>query len=159
MNQEKRKSAWKQQPRPGIFMGGPTVLTVLVVLCFACFALLTLSRAQTDASFSQRAAQTVTDFYQADATAEEVLALCRQYQQLPPDELAEKLQQREDINAVWNSDSGELALSIPAGTQGGLYMQLRLLWQGEETETTVLQRLIRPNEDPPESTLPVYTGD
>lgn len=159
MNEEKRKTVWKQPPRPGMFMGGPTVLTVLVVLCFACFALLTLSRAQTDASFSRRAAQTVTDFYQADATAEELLALCRQYRQLPPDELAEKLQQRENVTAVWSAQSGELALSIPAGTQGELHMQLRLLWQGDGTEATVLQRLIRPNEDPPESTLPVYTGE
>ena len=59
---------------PFVNIGSSLLLVVFLVLCLVTFATLSLSSAQSDYSFSSRAAQRRTDYYQACNVAEDVLA-------------------------------------------------------------------------------------
>lgn len=58
-------------------VGGSSLLVIFAVLCLTVFALLTLSTVQANRRLSDAAAQAVTDYYQADAQAERILAQLR----------------------------------------------------------------------------------
>lgn len=59
---------------PFVNIGSSLLLVIFLVLCLVTFATLSLSSARSDYSFSSRAAQRRTDYYQACNTAEDVLA-------------------------------------------------------------------------------------
>lgn len=65
-------------------VGGASLLVSIFVLCLTVFALLSLTSAQTEQRLSRRAVQTVTDYYQADAWAEELLARLKNGE-IPPE--------------------------------------------------------------------------
>lgn len=59
---------------PSVQIGTSLLLVVLIVLCLVTFAVLSLSSALKDYNFSQKNAQKTTEFYEADAAANEKLA-------------------------------------------------------------------------------------
>ena len=59
-------------------VGGSSLLVIFAVLCLTVFALLTLSTVQANGRLSERSAQAVLDYYQADTQAEYILAQLRQ---------------------------------------------------------------------------------
>ena len=59
---------------PFVNIGSSLLLVIFLVLCLVTFATLSLSSARSDYSFSSRAAQRRTDYYQACNVAEDVLA-------------------------------------------------------------------------------------
>lgn len=59
-------------------VGGSSLLVIFAVLCLTVFALLTLSTVQANGRLSDRSAQAVLDYYQADTQAERILAQLRQ---------------------------------------------------------------------------------
>lgn len=61
-------------------VGGSSILTIFAVLCFIIFALLSLSTAKADHILTQKSVDAVSDYYQADTQAEEILAQIRQGQ-------------------------------------------------------------------------------
>ena len=58
-------------------IGSSALLVIFAVLCLTVFALLGLSTAQKGQRLSQISAQAVSDYYAADAKAEEILAQLR----------------------------------------------------------------------------------
>lgn len=58
----------------GFGAGGASVLVVFVVLCLTAFAALSLVSAQADLRLSQRAAQTLAGYYEADYAASALFA-------------------------------------------------------------------------------------
>lgn len=64
-------------------VGGISLLTVFAVLCLTVFALLSLATVQADARLADASAQAVTDYYEADRAAQEVLACLRSGDPLP----------------------------------------------------------------------------
>lgn len=58
-------------------VGGSSLLVIFAVLCLTVFALLSLSTVEAGGRLSQKAATAVSDYYTADAAAEEVLAQLR----------------------------------------------------------------------------------
>ncbi len=58
-------------------VGGSSLLVIFAVLCLTVFALLGLSTVQAGTRLSQRTAQAVADYYQADCRAEEIFARLR----------------------------------------------------------------------------------
>ncbi len=59
---------------PFVNIGSSLLLVIFLVLCLVTFATLSLSSARSDYSFSSRAAQRRTDYYQACNMAEDALA-------------------------------------------------------------------------------------
>ena len=59
---------------PFVNIGSSLLLVIFLVLCLVTFATLSLSSARSDYSFSSRAAQRRTDYYQACNVAEDALA-------------------------------------------------------------------------------------
>ena len=57
-------------------VGGSSLLVIFAVLCLTVFALLTLSTVQANGRLSDRSAQAVLDYYQADTQAERILPSC-----------------------------------------------------------------------------------
>lgn len=58
-------------------IGASSLLVIFAVLCLTIFALLSISTVQADGRLSDHAAKAVTDYYQADAEAERILAKLR----------------------------------------------------------------------------------
>lgn len=61
-------------------VGGSSILTIFAVLCFIVFALLSLSTAKADHVLASKSVEAVSNYYQADTQAEEILAQIRQGQ-------------------------------------------------------------------------------
>lgn len=59
---------------PFVNIGSSLLLVIFLILCLVTFATLSLSSARSDYSFSERAAERRTQYYQACNTAEDVLA-------------------------------------------------------------------------------------
>lgn len=64
----------RNEPGVNTGTGGISILAVFVVLCLTTLATLSLVSAQADLSLAERAAQSATQYYDADARAEEKLA-------------------------------------------------------------------------------------
>ena len=67
----------KKEKAPAPLVGGSSLLVIFSVLCLTIFALLSISTVQADGRLSDHAAKAVTDYYQADAEAERILAKLR----------------------------------------------------------------------------------
>ena len=61
----------------GAPVGGSSLLVIFAVLCLTVFALLALSTVQAGERLSVRSAQAVSDYYDADLRAEQILARIR----------------------------------------------------------------------------------
>ncbi len=57
--------------------GVSSLLIIFSVLCMTVFAMLSVSTANADDRLSQKAAQSVTDYYAADSQAEKIIAALR----------------------------------------------------------------------------------
>ena len=64
-------SAAKTRSRSALGVGVTTLVTLMVLLLMATFAALSLALARSDLTLSEMAAQSVQDYYQADAAAEQ----------------------------------------------------------------------------------------
>lgn len=58
----------------GINVGSSSILVIFVLLCLTTFATLSMVSANADQKLTIRTAQAATQYYQADAAAEEILA-------------------------------------------------------------------------------------
>ena len=58
-------------------VGGSSLLVIFAVLCLTVFALLSLSTVQADSRLSDASAAAVSEYYEADCQAEEILAELR----------------------------------------------------------------------------------
>ncbi len=58
-------------------LGGSSLLVVFAVLCLTVFALLSLSTVRADSRLGEASAKAVTQYYGADAQAQEILARLR----------------------------------------------------------------------------------
>lgn len=115
-------------------IGGASLLVVFAVLCLTVFALLSLSTVRADERLSQLSAQSVEAYYQADCTAQEILAQLRG---------GETVSQDIKIKSKKTSDTGEVrysytcpisetqALEVEVSVQGEDYRVLR--WQAVPT--------------------------
>ena len=57
----------------GVSIGGATIVMIFSVLCLTIFSVLSLITAKNDLTLSQKAAAAVTDYYDADARAVEIM--------------------------------------------------------------------------------------
>jgi len=115
--------------------GAITVLTILLVLCLCIFSALTLSTAQGDLSLSERNAQMVTAWYQADAEA------ARQY------------------GAFAAGTDSELESKIPMTDTQYLYLHLSRTDQGEVTVLAWQMISDETELTDADQHLPVFTGE
>lgn len=74
----KRKEAFSS---PAV--GGSSLLVIFSVLCLTVFALLSLSTVQAEKRLSDKAAQSVSDYYRADLEAEKIYARLRSGETVP----------------------------------------------------------------------------
>lgn len=63
-----------KKPEPFVNIGSSLLMVIFLILCLVTFATLSLTSARSDYSFSERAAERRTQYYQACNTAEDVLA-------------------------------------------------------------------------------------
>lgn len=151
-----------ERRQTGMTLGGSTVLTVLLVLCLSCFALLTWSRARTAYNYSQRTAQTVSDYYAADSRAEELLALLAPLgQNSAPAQsgpaMAAALEETGAQAVGWDAGGQTLTFALTAGAQGELTLTLSLEQMGADTAlTTLSRRVISPATEESDSGMNVF---
>lgn len=116
-----------------IGIGIPTILTILLVVILTIFSVLTFSAAQADWQFSQKNAQTVSAYYEADAKAEQLSA------------------------AFAAGSAPSFTATIPITENQSLYIRLeRTIGQNYRR---IAWRIITKPAAVSEQTLPVWTGE
>lgn len=74
----------KKNKAGGLPIGGPSLLMVFVLLCINIFAVVSYMSALRDDNLSEKAAENISQYYMADAKAEEMLAkLAGEFKQNP----------------------------------------------------------------------------
>ena len=121
-------------------VGGISLLTVFAVLCLSVFAMLTLTAAQADKRLSDTAARSVSDYYTADAQAEEIFAQLRSGQ-FPP-----QVRQTEDL----------FTYTVPINQNQSLEVALRYR---EGTWEVMQWQSVHPEEITDQTALPVWGGN
>ena len=121
-----------------VFVGGCTLLTIFGVLCLTVLALLSVSTAVAENKQSQKAAQSVENWYQADLKAQEIFA---------------RLQAGEDVSQV--ETDGELyRFCVPISHNTVLDVVLRK--EAHHWQVLRWQEIVTFPES--EETLPVWAG-
>lgn len=64
----------KRKLKPGVGIGGPSIIMIFVILCLTTLAALALMTANADWKLMQKTAAAAEQFYAADNEAEEILA-------------------------------------------------------------------------------------
>lgn len=105
----------KQYPsRMGV--GASSILLILVVVSLTLFAALSLMQARADAALTQKTAESIATFYDADARAQEKLAAL--------DDALQQGASPESIDGVTRQADGTLSFSIQ--TQDGHALNVRI---------------------------------
>lgn len=110
----------KKQTAP-FAVGGSSLLVIFAVLCLTILALFGLSMVQTERRMAEASRTAVLGYYEADAEAEEILALLRQ------GIIPEQVTQKEDVYSYQCEISEVQALSVEVRVSGSAYQILR--WQ------------------------------
>lgn len=106
-------------------VGGSSLLVIFAVLCLTIFALLALSGAQANERLADAAVQAVSDYYQADCQAEQILAQLRQ------GDRPQGVQEQDGIYTYSCPISDTQALEVAVELDGSSYHILR--WQAVST--------------------------
>lgn len=106
-------------------VGGSSLLVIFAVLCLTIFALLALSGVQANQRLADAAVQAVSDYYQADCQAEQILAQLRQ------GERPKGVQEQNGIYTYSCPISDTQALEVAVELDGISYQILR--WQAVST--------------------------
>jgi len=119
-------------------VGGSSLLVIFAVLCMTVFSLLSLSSVLAERRLADAAAQSVTDYYEADLRAEELFARLRK---------GEPVAGVEEIGSTYK-------FTVPVSRRQILSVQL----QQEGTEWTVLRWQTVTTEAEPDDSLNVWQG-
>lgn len=129
----------KRQNTTFLPVGGASLLVIFASLCLTVFALLSISTAQAEVRLGEKSRAAVTDYYLADARAEELLACLRR------GEIPEEVTVQDGYYTYICPISDSQGLSVAVAIQEDDYQILR--WQVISTTQWV-----------PDDRLPVWTG-
>ena len=114
-------------------MGVSSLLIIFSVLCLTVFAILSVSTASAGSRLSEKAAQSVTDYYAADSRAEKTIAALRS------GEIPEGVSADGDIYSFTCPASDTLELQVKVRISGSDYevLQWQMVstagWQNDES--------------------------
>lgn len=91
----------------GLPIGGPTLLMIFVILCINIFAVISYMSALRDYNLSEKSAEMITHYYEADAKATKLLAEISSA--MPLDK--EEINKFKDIDDFSISNEGEAILA------------------------------------------------
>lgn len=106
-------------------VGGSSLLVIFAVLCLTIFALLALSGVQANQRLADTAVQAVSDYYQADCQAEQILAQLRQ------GDRPQGVQEQDGVYTYSCPISDTQTLEVAVELDGNSYHILR--WQAVST--------------------------
>ena len=129
----KRKEAFSS---PAV--GGSSLLVIFAVLCLTGFALLSLSTVQAEKRLSDKAAQSVSDYYRADLEAEKIYA---------------RLRSGETVPGVMETKEG-YRYSCPVSENQTLWVEL----QKKDETWAILRWQVTARMEESDDTLPVWDG-
>ena len=117
-------------------IGSSSLIAVFTVLCLTVFALLTLSTAQANARLSDASAVAVSNYYEDDCQAEEMLVEIRKVNDAGGDPAAPSgvtaVQTKNGINYGYSCPIDETqSLEVNVSRQGTVYKILR--WEAVRT--------------------------
>lgn len=104
-------------------IGSSSLLIIFLILCLATFAILSLSSAKSDYTSSQRLAQHKTEYYEASAKAEMVLAEIDYAlaEGIPASDIS------TDVNGIMTQTDGhQISYEVPMSEKQALRVVLRL---------------------------------
>lgn len=119
-------------------VGGASLLVVFAVLCLVIFALLSLNTVLAEQRISEKYAQSVSDWYQADAKAQEIFA---------------KLRAGQTVDGVKQEEN---RYQYTVGISG--YQTLHITLEETEGCWKVISWQTKAHPEDGETTLPVWQG-
>ncbi|RGB69688.1 hypothetical protein DW086_00675 [Harryflintia acetispora] len=122
----------KKRTQMGLGVGASSILLIFVLLCLTTFATLSLVSAQADARLSEKTAETVSAYYEADARAEELLAqIGEALKSVPPGEgylqtCAGLLAAIDGVDVLQDDDGLAVSYQVAAGENQQLQVSLTI---------------------------------
>lgn len=155
--------------KPILGVGTSSILLIFVLLCMITFAVLSLVSARSDYRLSQKNAEHIEDYYEAENKANEILMTidkCLEEQYTLYGNTEEYLQHvksvLEDTEGITFSSRRKIEYHVPAGTKQELYVALVLpeeLKEGDSYYQIKSWKLINTETWQSDETLPVYGSD
>ncbi|MGI5967708.1 MULTISPECIES: hypothetical protein [Anaerotruncus] len=126
----------KRSAETGVNVGGASILVIFVLLCLTTFATLSLVSANADQKLSRKTAEATAAYYQADASAQTLLAeIDYQLKQIPldsPESYFSAAETRMPGGVTLEQDAGSFFASyeVPIDESHTLKVRLLLIYPG-----------------------------
>lgn len=144
----------------GIGVGGSSVLAVFVVLCLTTFAVLSLVSAEADLRLSEKAAQAVSAYYQADAQGQKLLSRLTAMAREGEEDLPARVRELPQVSACQTREDGHILVefSVPVEELQTLRVQADLTPALEGAPIEVLRYQVEVEELASQSGMGVWDG-
>ena len=139
----------KQEIRRKANIGSSSLILIFIVLCLVTFSVLSLGNAKREDALSRRSADSVQEYYQADASGEAFLQLADQ---------ALLKDDRDSLAAYLQSDTGTYCTDVAMDAGQALRVELAVDWEKKTYE--ILSWKVYHQEDYEiDQSVPVWNGN
>lgn len=157
-----------------VHIGASSILIIFVLLCLVTFAMLSLVSANADYKLSEKTAQSVTCYYQADAQAETQLTLIEEALKTAADRtpdgaqpadfykiLSDVLLPMDGVSTVMDEDTFIIQYQMEIDNHRALQVSLQPVFPLENPAkryTLTGWQVIQTSEWNPDNSIPVWDG-
>ena len=139
----------KQELRRKANIGSSSPILIFIVLCLVTFSVLSLGNAKREDALSQRSADSVQEYYRADAEGEKFLQLADQ---------ALLKGEKETLAPYLQSDTGNYCTDVAMSAGQALRVELALDWE-KKTYEIQSWKVYHQEDYEIDQSVPVWSGN
>ena len=139
----------KQELRRKANIGSSSLILIFIVLCLVTFSVLSLGNAKREDALSQRSADSVQEYYRADAEGEKFLQLADQ---------ALLKGEKETLAPYLQSDTGNYCTDVAMSAGQALRVELALDWE-KNTYEIQSWKVYHQEDYEIDQSVPVWSGN
>lgn len=139
----------KQEIRRKANIGSSSLILIFIVLCLVTFSVLSLGNAKREDALSSRSADSVQEYYRADAAGEAFLQLADQ---------ALLKGDKDSLRPYLQSASGTYCTDVPMHAGQALRVELALDWE-QKTYQVLSWKVYHQEDYEIDQSIPVWSGN
>ena len=139
----------KQEIRRKANIGSSSLILIFIVLCLVTFSVLSLGNAKREDALSRRSADSVQEYYRADAAGEAFLQLADQ---------ALLKGDKDSLMPYLQSASGTYYTDVPMNAGQALRVELALDWE-QKTYQVLSWKVYHQEDYEIDQSIPVWSGN
>lgn len=139
----------KQEIRRKANIGSSSLILIFIVLCLVTFSVLSLGNAKREDALSSRSADSVQEYYRADAAGEAFLQLADQ---------ALLKGDKDSLMPYLQSASGTYCTDVPMSAGQALRVELTLDWE-QKTYQVLSWKIYHQEDYEIDQSVPVWSGN